>query len=84
MPIPWSQYNLLFHIFRIVSRLSKPKLTFSNFPHCQHIHTYFPHSDYYENRRLQNATSRINTAFFVTKKEITPHWIWYNRVAKKL
>ena len=36
------------------------------------------------NRRLQNATSRINTAFFVTKKEITPHWIWYNRVAKKL
>ena len=42
MPIPWSQYNLIFHIFRIISRLSKPKLTFSNFPHCQHIHTYFP------------------------------------------
>jgi len=31
-------------------------------------------------RRLRNATSRINTAFFVTKKQITPHRIWYNRV----
>ena len=31
-------------------------------------------------RRLQNATSRINTAFFVTQKQITPHRIWYNRV----
>ena len=27
-----------------------------------------------------NATSRINTAFFVTYKQITPHRIWYNRV----
>ena len=32
------------------------------------------------NRRLRNATSRINTAFFVTYKQITPHRIWYNRV----
>ena len=31
-------------------------------------------------RRLRNATSRINTAFFVTYKQITPHRIWYNRV----
>ena len=31
-----------------------------------------------ENRRLRNATSRINTAFFVTYKQITPHRIWYN------
>ena len=34
------------------------------------------------NRRLRNAKSRINTAFFVTEKQITPHRIWYNRVAK--
>ena len=34
----------------------------------------------YRIRRLRNATSRINTAFFCCKKEITPHWIWYNRV----
>ena len=34
-------------------------------------------------RRLRNATRRINTAFFVTKKQITPHRIWYNRVDKK-
>ena len=33
-------------------------------------------------RRLRNATSRINTAFFVTEKQITPHRIWYNRVDK--
>ena len=33
-----------------------------------------------EARRLRNATSRINTAFFVTYKQITPHRIWYNRV----
>ena len=33
-----------------------------------------------EFRRLRNATSRINTAFFVTYKQITPHRIWYNRV----
>ena len=33
-----------------------------------------------EYRRLRNATSRINTAFFVTYKQITPHRIWYNRV----
>lgn len=31
-------------------------------------------------RRLRNAISRINTAFFVVQKQITPHWIWYNRV----
>ena len=31
-------------------------------------------------RRLRNATSRINTAFFVIQKQITPHRIWYNRV----
>ena len=31
-------------------------------------------------RRLRNATNRINTAFFVLKNQITPHWIWYNRV----
>ena len=37
------------------------------------------HRKYY-NRRLRNATSRINTAFFVTYKQITPHRIWYNRV----
>ena len=35
------------------------------------------------NRRLRNATSRINTAFFVIQKQITPHRIWYNRVDKK-
>lgn len=29
-------------------------------------------------KRLQNATSRINTAFFVTEKQITPHRIWYD------
>ena len=34
-------------------------------------------------RRLRNATSRINTAFFVIQKQITPHRIWYNRVDKK-
>ena len=34
----------------------------------------------YNFRRLRNATSRINTAFFVTYKQITPHRIWYNRV----
>ena len=33
-------------------------------------------------RRLRNAKSRINTAFFTSKKQITPHWIWYNRVAR--
>ena len=33
-----------------------------------------------EARRLRNATSSINTAFFVTYKQITPHRIWYNRV----
>ena len=33
-----------------------------------------------EARRLRNAKSRINTAFFVTYKQITPHRIWYNRV----
>ena len=44
MPILWSQYNLLSHIFRIISRLSKPKLTFSNFPHYRHSHVYFPHN----------------------------------------
>ena len=38
-------------------------------PHNKDIH-----------RRLRNATSRINTAFFVTYKQITPHRIWYNRV----
>ena len=32
------------------------------------------------NRRLRNATSRMNTAFFCYEKQITPHWIWYNRV----
>ena len=38
-------------------------------------------SDYnFIDRRLRNATSRINTAFFVTYKQITPHRIWYNRV----
>ena len=31
-------------------------------------------------RRLRNATSRMNTAFFCYEKQITPHWIWYNRV----
>ena len=31
-------------------------------------------------RHLQNATNRINTAFFTSKRQITPHWIWYNRV----
>ena len=31
-------------------------------------------------RRLRNTTDRINTAFFVTYKQITPHRIWYNRV----
>lgn len=31
-------------------------------------------------RRLRNATNRINTAFFVPKNKITPHWIWYYRV----
>ena len=36
------------------------------------------------NRRLRNATSRINTAFFNYKKQITPHRIWYNRVDEKL
>ena len=35
-------------------------------------------------RRLRNATSRINTAFFNYKKQITPHRIWYNRVDEKL
>ena len=40
----------------------------------------FPLAVYIENRRLRNATSRINTAFFVTYKQITPHRIWYNRV----
>ena len=34
-------------------------------------------------RRLRNATSRINTAIFVNQKQITPHRIWYNRVDKK-
>ena len=33
-----------------------------------------------EARRLRTATSRINTAFFVTYKQITPPRIWYNRV----
>lgn len=31
---------------------------------------------------MRNATNRINTALFVSEKQITPHWIWYNRVAK--
>src|SRR5699024_9406268 len=35
-------------------------------------------------RRLQNATNRINTAFFVPESQIPPHWIWYNRVVQKL
>ena len=39
-----------------------------------------PHKNVEESRRLRNATSRINTAFFVTYKQITPHRIWYNRV----
>ena len=34
----------------------------------------------FDDRRLRNAISRINTAFFVVQKQITPHWIWYNRV----
>ena len=33
-------------------------------------------------RRLRNAINRINTVFSVTKIQITPHLIWYNRVAK--
>lgn len=40
----------------------------------------FPHIYSSFDRRLRNATSRINTAFFVTYKQITPHRIWYNRV----
>ena len=36
------------------------------------------------NRRLRNAMGRINTAFFVPENQITPHWIWYNRVVQKL
>ena len=43
----------------------------------------FPHTILFINRRLRNATSRINTAFFVIQKQITPHRIWYNRVDKK-
>ena len=41
-------------------------------------------SSYYYIRRLRNATNRINTAFFVPENQITPHWIWYNRVVQKL
>lgn len=33
---------------------------------------------------MQSATIRINTAFFVTQKQITTHRIWYNRVVEKL
>lgn len=33
-------------------------------------------------RHLRNASSRINTVFFCCQKQITSHWIWYNRVAK--
>ena len=36
------------------------------------------------NRRLRNAINRINTALFVPENQITPHWIWYNRVVQKL
>ena len=41
---------------------------------------FFLLSDVLLGRRLRNVTSRINTAFFVTQKQITPHRIWYNRV----
>ena len=47
-----------------------------------HISVNYPHY-IYSNRRLRNAASRINTAFFITQKQITPHRIWYNRVVKK-
>ena len=48
-------------------------------PHNKDILLILPHL-YIIFRRLRNATSRINTAFFVTYKQITPHRIWYNRV----
>ena len=43
-------------------------------------YTVTPFIDYIKYRRLRNATSRMNTAFFCYEKQITPHWIWYNRV----
>ena len=46
----------------------------------QYVKSITPSHSLPVNRRLRNATSRINTAFFVTYKQITPHRIWYNRV----
>jgi predicted ATP-dependent endonuclease of OLD family len=40
------------------------------------IHSLFLNSF----RRLRNAKSRINTAFFCCKNKISPHGLWYNRV----
>ena len=48
--------------------------------HSRKLIILFPLFLYCVLRRLRNATSRINTAFFVTYKQITPHRIWYNRV----
>lgn len=48
--------------------------------YCHTSSNLTPFQDSEVNRRLRNATSRMNTAFFCYEKQITPHWIWYNRV----